>query len=265
MINEAPNNYVLGAGKVYFNQFKDEDPLKAMGLRYLGSTSEFNLTSETETLQHQNSEGGMRHVDMEVPLSTTMTGSLTTDNISAENMALYFSGDYSKELATAATAITQTVKLRRGSAVLIGSTAAKPQGEAAVTNVKVALTATPATTLVAGKDYDLVGNMIVCDDGTNSTALTATDVEYTITYDRSQSTRDVVVAKGNSIVGLLLFKANNGTGKNYDYLIPKCRLVANGDYAIKGGDDWQQMSMSVSVMKDGNKPMMYINGTPTVV
>ena len=74
MINEAPNNYVLGAGKVYFNQFKDEDPLNAMGLRYLGSTSEFNLTSETETLQHQNSEGGMRHVDMEVPLSTTITG-----------------------------------------------------------------------------------------------------------------------------------------------------------------------------------------------
>ena len=255
------NNYTLGAGKIFFDQWEGEDPKKRRGFMYLGSTSDFTLTSEAELLEHMNSEGGMRYVDAQVQTSSSMTGALTTDNISGENLALYFSGEYTKEAGVAATALKHNVKAYPGRVYFIGATDLSPQGEAKVTNVTVALKGTPATALVEGTDYELQGNKIMID-ARGTTAVEDIGTEITITYDRAVSVRAVVVSSGKSIVGSLRFEADNATGPNLDYVLPKVRLTANGDYQIKGGDEWLAMSMSVAAMKEGDTPMLYINGRP---
>lgn len=260
---QKANNYTLGAGKVYFEQWVDENPNNTKGYRYLGSTSEFSLTSESEMLDHMSSEGGMRFVDAQVQTSSSLTGSLTTDNISPANLALYFSGEESIETAVAQQNLTQTVKAYPGMHYFIGASANSPQGEAAVENVTVTLAASPNTPLVEGTDYILDGVAVLIDNSGTS-LVTAAGVDIIIKYDRPATTRPVVISSGKSIVGALRFVSNNATGDNFDYVLPKVRLTSNGDYTIKGGDDWLAMSMSLSVMKEGDKPMLYINGRPEI-
>ena len=90
----ADNNYTLGRGKVYFSRFKTGTQTPE-GFRYIGNTPEFNLNIEQDTLDHYNSDEGIREKDDSVPLEVNRTGSLITDNIDPENVALFFFGSAS--------------------------------------------------------------------------------------------------------------------------------------------------------------------------
>lgn len=87
----ATKNYTLGRGKVYFSRFKTGTQVPE-GFRYIGNTPEFNLTIESEELDHYSSDGGIREKDDSVPLEVTRNGSMITDNIDPENVALFFFG-----------------------------------------------------------------------------------------------------------------------------------------------------------------------------
>ena len=91
----ANNNYTLGRGKVNLARFKDgtQEP---DGFRYIGNTPEFNLSIELEELDHFSSDEGIREKDDSVPLEVNRTGSMITDNVSPENVALFFFGSYDK-------------------------------------------------------------------------------------------------------------------------------------------------------------------------
>ena len=89
----ATKNYVLGKGDVYFARFTSgEEPGP---YRFVGNTPEINLTVETESLDHVNSDEGVNQVDASVPLSVTRSGTLVMDDIQAENLALFFLGSVS--------------------------------------------------------------------------------------------------------------------------------------------------------------------------
>lgn len=83
--------YVLGRGKLYFARFK-QGTQEPDGFLYFGNTPEFSLTIESEDLPHYDADEGVREEDDSVTLEVTRTGTLVTDNINPENVALFLLG-----------------------------------------------------------------------------------------------------------------------------------------------------------------------------
>lgn len=121
-------NYTLGRGKLYFSRFKSGTQTPS-GYFYFGNTPEFNLTIESETLDHFDSDEGVREKDDSVPLQTTRTGSLITDNIQPANVALFFFGDASTVTVVGGSGNSEDFEdVIAGHSYQIGETAADPGG-----------------------------------------------------------------------------------------------------------------------------------------
>lgn len=121
-------NYTLGRGRVFFSRFLPGTQVPE-GFLYIGNTPEFNLTIESEDLPHYSSDEGIREKDDGVTLEVTRTGTMITDNINPENVALFFFGE-NVLIATAATSgITVTqANVIPGRHYMVGATPANPMG-----------------------------------------------------------------------------------------------------------------------------------------
>lgn len=263
-------NYTLGRGRVFFDRFTPAQiaagitaSTQGEGERYFGNTTEFNMTSEEEVLDHFSSEGGIRVKDDSVSLQLDRTGTLTTDHIDAANLALLFLSDGATTASqSSATGATYVVTVNQGRFYQIGVTTGNPSGVRLVSNVAVGKGASFATSVTAsgnfevdealGRIYILPGSADI-PDGT----------EIQITYDVAAATREQVISKSQSIYGALRFVSDNPKGTNRDYYMPYCKLSPNGDYNLKG-DDWQTMSFTFEVLqKASNIQGVYIDGRAT--
>jgi hypothetical protein len=122
------NNYVLGKGEVYFGRF-GADVTEHTGERYIGNTPEFNLTIESEKLDHFSADRGIREKDKSVILEVSRSGTMVCDNIDYENLALFFFG--STEVLTVAQATVtdeQLGEVKAGHHYQLGETALNPSG-----------------------------------------------------------------------------------------------------------------------------------------
>lgn len=90
-----PKFYRLGRGIVQA-AFLDANG-KPKGYRDLGNSPEFGVTVEAETLEHQSSRTGLKKKDLELVLSQDVSLSFQLEEISAENVALFFAGDVSQK------------------------------------------------------------------------------------------------------------------------------------------------------------------------
>lgn len=121
-------NYTLGRGRVYFSRFRPDTQIPE-GFLYIGNTPEFNLTIESEDLPHYSSDEGIREKDDGVTLEVTRTGTMITDNINPENVALFFFG--ANGILTSAAVASQTWVLENaiaGRLYSVGSDEANPMG-----------------------------------------------------------------------------------------------------------------------------------------
>src|SRR6478736_8088684 len=109
------DNLVVGRGRVYFDQL-----IKGVyqGERYLGNTPDFSMSTSVDKLDHFSSDRGLRQKDKSINLETTRSLSLTTDNISVENVALFFAGTVLSSLQSAQTGVQE--KVNGGSKVMRG-------------------------------------------------------------------------------------------------------------------------------------------------
>ena len=245
-------NYTLGRGKLYFDD--------GTGQRYIGNTPEISLSSEQESLEHFDSDNGVKQKDASILLSLARSGSFTTDHISPDNLAMFFLGSASVVTAASATAVVDNaiVDVKLGRRYQIGVTTSTPAGVRGVTNVVVKV-ATVTKTLntdytldeATGGVIPLVGGTIVEGD------------DLAITFDQSAVSYNRVISGGSStIVGSMLYIATNPEGEKLDYFWPKVELKPDGDYTLKG-DDFQQISFQFEALKkDDNTEAVYINGRP---
>lgn len=274
----ATKAYVLANGRIEFNQFPVENGVeqkaKAKGFRYLGASKELNLTQENETLEHKSSECGFNVTDEEIITSSTLSGSFTLDNISTENLALFFAGDVVNQVQVQAQSKKDVIKLYPALGYRLGVDNNNPNGvfDATITKIELFASETNARsgsgstgTLTADVDYEFAPEMAYLMIGDRATTKKV-DVDGTwavVTYDLKNSKRDVVITKNQSIVGSLLFRGCNAKGENRQYFLPKVRLSANGDYALKGGEDWTTMGFNIKALQEDGSAMLYINGQPT--
>lgn len=88
----------LGRGKILLAKLNTTTG-RPYDFRHVGNCKGFGINVETETLPHQNSRSGVKVIDREIVLSQKFNVSLVLDELSFDNLAVFFSGD-----ATAATA-----------------------------------------------------------------------------------------------------------------------------------------------------------------
>lgn len=101
-------NYVVGRGRLFFGQFKAETTLSRAQL-YFGNTPELSLAQSEDTLDHFSSEGGVRVKDASVTLQSDSSGSFSCDNISPENLALWFLGEVISRIEAGSASASGTV------------------------------------------------------------------------------------------------------------------------------------------------------------
>lgn len=254
-------NYTLGRGEVHFGKFAP-GTTTPMGERYLGNTPEFNLTIDVENLDHYSSDRGIREKDDSVVLQADRSGSLTTDSVRPDNIALFFFG--TKETVTVVSAASQTQTYNgspAGLSVQLGTNSQNPSGARNVETVTLT-TVPPTPALVEGTDYvvDLVRGRVMFEETENVKALTSVEIGYGV----KASKRDRVISGSQPVEGSLRYIANNPKGENFDYFMPWVKITPNGDYALKG-DEWQTIPFSIEILKKPGMEAIYCDGQPFAV
>lgn len=270
MANET-QKYTLGRGEVYFNKFKPGTNI-GEGERYLGNTPEYSLTNDVETLDHFNSDRGLREKDESVLLEISSSGSMNCDNISGENVALFFLGNLLTKSSTSVTAQKEVfTSWKRGLTLQLGTTDAIPTGVRKVSNVKVGKAAKAATLNLTGDISAIPGVTIVDAAGNYEVDLdlgrlylepTSTeingDIKLVVQFDVAAQSREMVISSNAVVQGSLRFVSYNAKGENKDYFFPKVTLSPDGDYNLKG-DDWQSMGFTFEALKLQGRERVYID------
>lgn len=265
------NNYTLGRGELHFARFATgtQTPL---GELYFGNSPEFSATIETENLDHYNSDRGVREKDASIVLETNRTGSFITDNISAENLSLFFFGSVTNFTDSGATVTDEAhASVEQGRTYQLGVSDSNPVGASALEphtpgtpDVNIVVTdddAQDPTTFVEGTDYtiDMMRARLYIVPGGGI----ANETNLKVSYKTATSTRERVISGQTAIEGALRYLSFNPQGKQYDWYMPYVKLTPNGEFALKG-DDWQQIPFSVEILKLANREAIYINGEPLV-
>jgi hypothetical protein len=131
-----PNNYVIGRGKLYFDQFVTGTQTPT-GERYLGNTPALTINSAYQNLDHYSSDEGLRVKDDSVQLQIDRTGSFQCDNISIDNCALMFGSTAQAITQGTDTGRSETFIAEQDRTYQLGSDDDNPQGVINVTNVVV--------------------------------------------------------------------------------------------------------------------------------
>ena len=254
------NNYTLGRGEVYFDRF-ESDGVTTTGRRYLGNTPSFALTVSSEKLDHYSSDGGIRVKDESIVLETSMTGSLSCDHVSLENLALFFFGTSSTVTQTViGSATTEDIEVEAGLFYQVGVTLARPQGLRDITVASVEVIS-PSATAVAGTDYIVDTERGVIEILPGALFPAGARKTVTVTYTAAAASYDQVISGTSPVQGALFLKATNPVGTVRDFFMPKVELTPNGEYNLKG-EDWSVMQFSVEVLKKGSLASLYVNGMP---
>ena len=253
----ASSNYVLGRGRLFFSTFAT-GTLTPVGEMFIGNCPSININITSETLDHMSSTGGVREIDDSATVSTTRNGTFTTDDVDAENLALFFFGTVGTVSSTSGSVTGEALgPVLKNRFYQLGATAQNPTG---VRNVSaVTLTGVGGTpTFVNGTDYrvDLaLGRIEIIPAGAiaNNTAVLAN-------YTRSVNSREQVISGNRPITGALRFIADNPKGANRDFYMPYVELSPNGDFAVITDTDWQQLPFNIKILKPPTAAALYIDG-----
>lgn len=265
-------NLTLGRGKLFFDRFTPAQvaagitaATRGQGEFYIGNTPALSMTSESEDLDHFDSDGGVRVKDDSVQLQLDRTGSFTTDNITVGNLALLFlSSGATKVTQAALTGATYVIPAaKHGAFYQIGATESLPTGIRNITGtVTVNKGAGFTTAISAAGNWEIdeaTGRIfIVPKAGSTDIVDGVTDIQ--ITFDAAAGTRDQVISGSTAIYGAMRFVADNPKGRNRDYYFPYVKLQPEGDFQLKG-DEWQAMTFAFEALqKASNIASLYVDG-----
>lgn len=241
-------NYVVGRGKLYFTSFLAGTKTLSGGARYLGNSPELSLSQDEETLDHYNSDEGIRVKDASVSLQNDQSGSFNLDDISPENLAMWFRGAVERNAIAGGAVVDYAANnVVKGAYIQLGLTAGDPIGARNVSAVTINNVTQANAAVAAANNWELdavTGRVLILDD--------APDIDegddLVIDYTAAAGNEEIVVAAGTVIEGRLEFFASNAAGENRDYIWPYVQIRPDGDFALKG-DDWQNMTFSLEVLK----------------
>lgn len=241
-------NYVVGRGKLYFDKFLVGTKTRTGATRYLGNSPELSLSQDEETLDHYNSDSGLKVKDASVSLQNDQSGSFSLDDISPDNLALWFRGAVENNAVAGGAVVAEAHNdVQRGTYLQLGLTDANPIGARDVSAVTVTNVTQANAVVAAAGNYEVdaaTGRIYIIEDAPGI----ADDDDLTIDYTAAAGTEELVISAGTTIEGRLEFFSDNAAGENRDYIWPYVQIRPDGDFSLKG-DDWQTMTFSLEVLK----------------
>ena len=257
----AKNQYTIPRGRVFFNPINNATD-EYIGEIYLGNCPSFGISIETEKAEHYSSETGLREKDASVVLEVKRSGSLTCDNMSMSNVALFLSGSTGTITQAAGTVTDEEIKVIPGRYYQLGLSPATPVGARNVSAVAVKAPV-GATEYEAGTDYMLDaarGTLQILAGG----AIVAGAIK--VTYTKAAVTWEGIRSGASGeLVGALRVVSDNATGANRDFYLPRVSLVPSGELpVIADGSDFASMQFDADVLKPANGEAIYVDGMPIV-
>lgn len=252
-------NYVLGKGKVYIDEL-DTNGAKT-GEFHFGNCPGLEVSVESESLEHYSSTGGIREKDEEVTTQVTRSGTITVDDISAKNLALFIVGDISTISQTTTPVTNEAITVKKGLTYQLGTTSGNPAGVRGVGSVVVTDVA-GTTTYVANTDYTVdttLGRITILSGGAIAPSTTQViHVDYTPV---AQSREQIATGALGSKTVALRYIADNPKGTNRDLYSPKVTLRPSGSLPFIG-DEWLSMQFELEFLSTATTAAIYIDGRP---
>ena len=257
-LTHTSNEYQIPRGRLYWDPRNALDQLT--GEEEFGNCPSFNISIETEKLEHFSSQTGLREKDGSWVIQVDRTGSLTCDNFSPSNAALWLSGTLETKSQTATPVVDEERTVIKGRQYQLGATTANPLGVRNVTAVTVKNEA-GTTTYAAGTDYNVdleTGRVQILEGGT----IVAGKVQFG--YTPVAATFESVKSGGKAeLTGALRVVSDNAAGGNRDWYLPKVTLTPSGDLTLVAeGDDVVTMEFGLEALKPANGEAIYCDGRP---
>lgn len=255
----SQNKYTIPRGRVFFNPINIATD-EYLGELYMGNCPSLGLSIETEKAEHYSSETGLREKDASVVLEVKRTGSLTCDNMSGTNVALFLSGSTGTITQAGASVTDEVIDVIPGRYYQLGLGVSTPVGARKVSAVVVTNSA-GTTTYVAGTDY-----LLDADRGRLQILATGTIVagEIKVDYTKAATTWEGIRSgAAGELLGALRIVSDNATGDQRDFYMPRVSLVPSGEIpVIAEGTDFAQMTFDADVLKPANGEAIYVDGMP---
>lgn len=250
------NNYVLGKGKLFFDPWDSSN--NTTGERAFGNCPGFEISVNSTSLEHFSSESGIKQKDDEVLLEVTRSASITCDNITENNMALFIIGTASTPSQASGSVVDEVITVKKDRYYQLGYSTSNPSGVRNVSSVVVTDNA-GTTTYASGTDYTLDATLARIYIPTTSTITDAQVIK--VDYTKAAVSRNQVQSASlTATTGALRFVADNPKGTNRDLYAPKVNLKPNGSYKWIG-DTWMEVAFNCEFLqKDTSTPALFIDG-----
>ena len=259
-ITHTEDQLSIPRGATFFDPF-DEDG-QPTGEIDLGNCPGVTVTIDSEKAEHYTSRTAAGEKDRSITTRINRTGKLNCDNVSMANYALWLAGTQQlmEQEATAVTGELRTV--RPGRFYQLGANDANPLGVRDVTGVTVKDEDDEA--YKEGEDYELDagnGRIRIVESG----AITSGS-KVKLGYTPKAGTYLRVKTGGKAEVsGSLRIVADNASGENRDFYMPKVTLAATGDLPLiveGSSNEFVALEFSLEVLKAANAEAIYIDGRP---
>lgn len=256
----TPNvdDYNLGRGIVYVAELTAGLPSPTDGWRDMGNAPEFNVSVETETLEHKSSRTGLAEIDKEVTISKKVAISFTLDEINAENVAEFLSGEKSSYVNPAVAGVAE--QLAKFTSVLLGrwydltTSAGVRIMDVDQATLVVEKDGAPDVVLDLGIDYTVdeeLGRIFLLSTAVKIAAGDDVNVTVPATAGATTPVRQIFALTQTERLVAVKFVTDNpaNNGKRVEYQFHKVSLKADGDYALIG-DDWTKMGFNGVLQKN---------------
>lgn len=253
------SDIVLGRGAIHAAVINSTTG-KPGGFRHLGNCTAFNLTMETETLEHQSSRTGVRSVDREVILSQKAGVSITLDENSYQNLALWLSGTSTAGETNPATGATFadyeiSDNALEGYSYLLTDDNGDRMFDVSGTIVLKMDRASTDVTLVENVDYELdrtMGMVFLIPGGTNIVAAPGNDLTLDYTATGSEAVLDTVdLLTQASVTVFLRFIGINAANSDKKEVLDLHSVTLKADGEMQRiGDEFAAMTLTGSAERN---------------
>lgn len=256
------SDYNLGRGTLYAAEI-DTATGKPKEYRMLGNSPEFNVSVETEVLDHFASLSGLKTKDKSVTISQGMGLSFGLEEINFENLAMFFAGTQATHVNPAKSAqanIILATSAGGGTGVVLGRWYDLVDANGArlydIVPGNLTVQKDPAgtpTNLVSGTDYELdaaMGRIFIKHNAVNIVAGNILGYDYSADANAKDCDEVRALTKTNVVLALKFIGENPANADHkYEFQFHQVSVRAEGDFGLIS-DEYSVMNFSGTAEKN---------------